>query len=126
MAAIVNPGGWSVIKRREADNERKIRRAQYAKSILRYWKKQGCQICGYVKHEAALDAHHIKSKDKEVSRITKPRQMRIELAKCICLCANCHREVHAGLHLHIPTPDTSLRDMAPESNYPLFLNIYDE
>ncbi len=64
-----------------------------------------CQICGYDKCEAALDFHHIdhaqKLFDISGSNLYK-RQMESllhEAAKCVLLCANCHREVHFGVAL---------------------------
>ena len=62
-----------------------------------------CQICGYDKYNGALQFHHLNPKEKEIM----PTKMltwalenaKIELDKCILLCANCHSEVHAGLHL---------------------------
>lgn len=58
-----------------------------------------CQICGYDKCIAALDFHH-KDDDKEFGLSSKGRtlnfeKMKIEAQKCILVCANCHREIHA-------------------------------
>lgn len=61
------------------------------------WK---CQLCGYDKCKAALDFHHIDPSQKEfairgISRKTiHLDKMKTEIAKCILLCARCHREVH--------------------------------
>lgn len=60
-----------------------------------------CIICGYNKCMEALDAHHIDPKQKEF-RISgthgvKWEIIQRELDKCVLLCANCHREYHAGL-----------------------------
>jgi hypothetical protein len=61
-----------------------------------------CQICGYNKCLNGLDLHHIDPSKKEVS-FGKIRANPIaiekiaeELEKCVLLCANCHREIHAG------------------------------
>ena len=63
-----------------------------------------CSKCGYDKHSAALDFHHV-GDDKEVQishllrcTITPERieRLKTELAKCVVLCANCHREHHAS------------------------------
>ena len=62
-----------------------------------------CQICNYDKCKSALDLHHINPEEKEFSfgRImSNPRawhKITEELKKCILLCANCHREIHAGV-----------------------------
>lgn len=62
-----------------------------------------CQICGYFKCSQALELHHIdpSQKEKTISSLfvspTNPSNYFDELRKCILLCSNCHREVHAGL-----------------------------
>lgn len=60
-----------------------------------------CQVCGYDKCQAALEFHHINPKEKEfnMARIYPKNWNKIikELKKCTLLCANCHRELHAGL-----------------------------
>jgi hypothetical protein len=57
-----------------------------------------CQICGYDKNYAALDFHHVDPKDKEYSwqklKIKSWKKILKELKKCVCLCGNCHREIH--------------------------------
>ena len=62
-----------------------------------------CAICSYDKFNGALDFHHLDPKEKDFalsgSGITKSwAKVKEELDKCILLCANCHREVHGGLH----------------------------
>lgn len=60
-----------------------------------------CCLCGYKRCSAALDFHHQDesqksfglSQDGMTRSWTKTRQ---ELEKCILVCANCHREIHAG------------------------------
>ncbi len=64
-------------------------------------------ICGYKRCSAALDFHHIDSKAKEfglsANGLTRSwEKMKAELDKCVLICANCHREVHAGI-AQLPT-----------------------
>jgi len=58
-----------------------------------------CGICGYSKCDKVLEFHHLDSSKKEFclsSRIKKWETLVNEAKKCVMLCANCHREVHAG------------------------------
>ncbi len=61
-----------------------------------------CKICGYYKYTGALEFHHIDEKNKNfelsVRDLTKSWAVIIkEIRKCVLVCANCHREIHAGL-----------------------------
>lgn len=61
-----------------------------------------CQLCGYNKCIQALEFHHVNPEEKELDfGINANRSWaatREEIKKCVLLCANCHREVHAGLY----------------------------
>ena len=67
------------------------------KATLHELKINGCAICGYSKCDAALDFHHVNSKDKKfciiAANITK-KNLTDEVQKCILLCKNCHYEIH--------------------------------
>ncbi len=60
----------------------------------------GCQDCGYNEHFSALDFHHINPDDKDFSVTsgeglsTSIKRLKVEIEKCIILCANCHRIRH--------------------------------
>ncbi len=61
-----------------------------------------CSICGYNKCVSALEFHHIDPKEKDFAISGKGLtrsfdKLKIELSKCICVCANCHREIHEEL-----------------------------
>ena len=66
-----------------------------------------CEKCGYNKCIDALEFHHIDptQKDKNFGnlKLRKWEDQKKELDKCICVCANCHREIHAELRLDNPT-----------------------
>lgn len=61
-----------------------------------------CQACGYDSCKRAIDCHHLNEEDKDFepaklrSSFISLDKMRKELEKCVLLCSNCHREVHAG------------------------------
>ena len=62
-----------------------------------------CQNCGYNKYYGALEFHHLNPKEKDFDwgklRKRSWPDIKNELDKCVCLCANCHREVHANAHV---------------------------
>lgn len=61
-----------------------------------------CMFCGYCKCNGALDFHHLDETKKEFSLSTRGLtrswvKIQLEINKCLLVCANCHREIHAGL-----------------------------
>lgn len=67
------------------------------------YKGGNCEICGYNQYNGALEFHHLDPTKKEFTianfRLTTFNdKVKLELDKCILVCANCHREVHGGLH----------------------------
>ena len=68
-----------------------------------------CRGCGLGSPVDALEFHHVDRKAKEfaISVDGVPRswaRVEAELAKCVLLCANCHRETHAGLRTFTDDP----------------------
>ena len=62
--------------------------------------KTPCVVCEE-SEPVCIDFHHIDPTEKDFT-IGKHRSrsrdwLSQEIAKCVCLCANCHRKVHAGL-----------------------------
>ena len=58
-----------------------------------------CSECGYNKCINALEFHHLDANEKDFSignngHTRSWERIRIELDKCIIVCANCHREIH--------------------------------
>lgn len=63
-----------------------------------------CSGCGLREPIEALEFHHLDPATKEFGISTdgiarRWDKIEAELAKCVLLCANCHREVHAGARL---------------------------
>ena len=58
-----------------------------------------CERCGFVGHPSAFDFHHRDPEEKasNLAKIKTWKRFREELPKCVLLCANCHRLVHAEL-----------------------------
>lgn len=61
-----------------------------------------CVLCKYSKCKEALEFHHVDPDKKEysISELRSHSKSTIvkELEKCILVCANCHREIHYGMH----------------------------
>jgi hypothetical protein len=60
-----------------------------------------CQLCGYARCGQALEFHHV-DPERKTANFTNLKQwawdrLRVELDKCVMLCANCHREVENGV-----------------------------
>lgn len=78
------------------------KRRKLIKKLAIEYKGGKCQICGYNKCERALEFHHKNPDEKSFGLGAKGltrswEKTKIELDKCVLLCANCHREVEAGL-----------------------------
>ena len=61
-----------------------------------------CEICGYGRCIEALEFHHKNASSKDFGISEKGytrswKKVMEELDKCIMVCANCHRELHAKL-----------------------------
>jgi hypothetical protein len=61
-----------------------------------------CQVCGYDKYVGALSFHHLDEKKKSFDMSTRGltrswKKIKEEVAKCILVCENCHREIHGGI-----------------------------
>jgi len=69
--------------------------------------KTACAVCGYNRCKSALEFHHLDESTKLFTigsmggkRMWSPKTKQMideEIAKCVVLCANCHREYHEGL-----------------------------
>ena len=79
------------------------------RQIIRDYKSSGCVICLYNNCMRALHLHHVNENLKNpaltgicYASSVKARWSTVRLAdelqKCLVLCANCHAEVHDGLH----------------------------
>jgi len=94
-------------KRKYADRREELikavaKRRRKIKTLAIQYKGGKCQICGYDRHQGALDLHHINQADKKFGIGDKGytrswKIVKVELDKCILVCANCHREIEAGI-----------------------------
>lgn len=76
------------------------------RSLIKRWaleeKGNRCYICGYDRCKEALDFHHLDPTQKEFNLSSRDLSsdwliVKPEIDKCVLLCSNCHRELHAGL-----------------------------
>lgn len=77
-----------------------LRRKKIRQMLVKY-KGGSCELCGYEKCIDALDLHHKDATTKDFgissSGLTRSwEKNKAEADKCVLLCANCHREIHAG------------------------------
>lgn len=72
------------------------------------WVGGSCYGCDLAFAPQVFEFHHWDARDKDfgiaTKGITRPWEKIVaELDKCVMLCANCHREVHAGIRTIRPT-----------------------
>lgn len=94
-------------KRKYADRAEYIKRAvtkrrRKLKLMLVEYKGGKCVICSYNRSVWAFDLHHVDGSAKEfglsVRGLTRSwEKLKEEADKCVLVCANCHREIHAGV-----------------------------
>ena len=94
-------------KRKYADRAKYLIRAvakrrKKVKEMAIDYKGGMCMLCGYKKCIQALELHHMDGSKKDFSISDKGytrswEKVKREIEKCILICANCHRELHAGI-----------------------------
>lgn len=76
------------------------RRRTENRQLVNQLKEVGCRFCPE-KEVCCLDFHHIENKDMEISVMIRAgyseESILKEIDKCILVCANCHRKIHAGV-----------------------------
>ena len=97
----------SVEKRKYSDRKQYLIRAVHArrkkvKQMAIEYKGGKCEICGYDRCLDVFEFHHkdFSKKDFGISEKGYTRSWKRvmeELDKCLMVCANCHRELHAKL-----------------------------
>lgn len=76
-------------------------RRRKLKAMVVEYRGDKCVMCGYDRCISALDLHHLDESQKEFGLSARGMtrswaKIKEEADKCIVLCANCHREIHAG------------------------------
>ncbi|SRR6266550_5461557 len=90
---------WYPAHRQDRIDRSKQKRLELVEWYREYKKTLRCADCGQ-NHPATLEFHHLDPTKKEalVSRLiattSSLRRLQEEMAKCVVLCANCHRIRH--------------------------------
>lgn len=90
---------WRCLK---CQTEATQKRRDKVKEMAIEYKGNKCQLCGYDRCKDALEFHHLDPNEKDFGISAKGytrawEKVQEELDKCILVCANCHREIHAGI-----------------------------
>lgn len=80
------------------------RQRKDARKLINSFKECGCQTLGCKEiHLSVMDFHHLDpgQKDNRVSIGVTNRwslaKIMDEIVKCVVVCSNCHRKIHAGI-----------------------------
>ena len=84
----------------KSSKRKKKSRSKVLDFLRRYKKRSGCRLCGENSSPDVLDFHHIDPNTKTMSVTNMVRSSGIlsmidEIEKCVVLCSNCHRKMHA-------------------------------
>jgi hypothetical protein len=85
------------VKREEQRKNRALRNKNFIMESI-----QPCVVCGE-DEPVVIDFHHLDESQKEygvsflVQQSYSLDRIKKEIDKCVCLCSNCHRKVHAGI-----------------------------
>jgi len=96
------PDSRTYADRAEYIKQAVAKRRKKVREMLVEYKGGKCILCGYHKTIGALELHHLDASKKDFGLsahgLTKAwKKVKKEADKCILVCANCHREIHAGI-----------------------------
>ena len=89
-----------------------------------------CAGCGYSNCVEALEFHHINPDEKEThwgrinGSIISWKRIVTEIQKCVMLCSNCHKEVHAG-HREVPADSQRFDETLIPDQLLYSVDVYD-
>jgi predicted HNH restriction endonuclease len=83
----------------KANHATMTERMRAKKQEIMEWKRsRGCTVCGETE-PWVLDMHHLDPTEKEANSAQSAtlKTFLKEVDKCVLVCSNCHRKVHAGV-----------------------------
>jgi hypothetical protein len=88
-------------RHKEAVKRTRLCQREAARKVVIQAKSHGCVLCSE-SEPTCLDFHHVRGKKEfSLGDVMRGRysvaRIEAELAKCIVVCANCHRKIHAGV-----------------------------
>jgi 5-methylcytosine-specific restriction endonuclease McrA len=91
-------GSWC----KECVGKKSLNRNRSFKASYVRMKGGSCQACGFDRYDGALEFHHADptTKDNIIARMTRnPSSPKLlaELEKCVLVCSNCHKMIHAKI-----------------------------
>lgn len=107
---------------KEQNNQNMINLIKRRKSNLIKVFHSECCICKFNAFQEALEFHHVYPEQKNFgitasNSVTKALEKQLEeMKKCILVCANCHRGIHAG-YILIPENFQDFYDKKLPSSY---------
>jgi hypothetical protein len=105
--AIEKATGYSRWRCRRCIGEAVLKRKQKVRRLLVLEAGDRCQGCGYDRCQGNLHFHHLDPSDKEFEISSGEgkslARFRVEAAKCVLVCANCHGEIERGLRRAPPS-----------------------
>ena len=84
----------------ESARKRNRKRSEANSLLIEAAKQAGCKLCPEKEH-CCLEFHHIDPTNKNFivskGRNRTPKQLAAEIEKCVVICSNCHKKLHAGV-----------------------------
>lgn len=86
--------------------------------LFEYKQSRPCPNCGE-SDPVCLDFHHLDPTIKEFN-VTQPKgrsleKIKAEISKCVVICSNCHRKLHAGQEIRLVKQGGEDRSISPVS-----------
>lgn len=86
------------------DHYKEVQKTRNVANTARFkeWKEQQKCLCCGESETCCLDLHHLDPSEKEaelsnVASYWNWERMQAEIDKCVVVCSNCHRKIHAGV-----------------------------